>query len=401
MAASASGDTFEKHKKWLPVGPNPSAIVAADLNGDGWPEIVTADVGTLTSPREERPAHDQLSFLVAHEDLDYEPLPQLQTGFAPYCIVVANIDALKAPDLVVGNFLATRNRDVSLFRNLRDNLFEASHFAIPPDRELAYKRMRDGDGAPVFTRPGVTSLIVRDINHDGYRDVVATGWSTDMLAFLPGVADSYFGPPRFTRAMGAPRDVKAADFNGDGEIDLVATLYSLGQVALWRGDGTGAFAPAGHFLSRGRLPHKVQVADINGDGELDLAVSHCHTDDSIVLFYGDGDFRFSASQEILLGEDREVLEHEVRDILVTDLNGDGRPDIAAACYASSQVIVLINCSKDAALPQSFEREMYEYEDAQPRSLCGADFNRDGQQDLAVTLWGANSVSLLLGKGRKK
>ena len=105
MSVGAGADTFEKHTRWLPVGPNPSAIAAADLNGDEWPEIVTADVGSLTDPREERPAHDQLSFLVALGDLDYEPQPQLQTGFAPYCIAVIrrtdlNVEGFSVPGAV-------------------------------------------------------------------------------------------------------------------------------------------------------------------------------------------------------------------------------------------------------------------------------------------------------------
>ena len=33
------------------VGPNPSAIVAVDINGDGWPEIITADRGQLGDSR--------------------------------------------------------------------------------------------------------------------------------------------------------------------------------------------------------------------------------------------------------------------------------------------------------------------------------------------------------------
>ncbi|MDQ1255984.1 MAG: hypothetical protein QG656_579, partial [Candidatus Hydrogenedentes bacterium] len=187
--------TFVDQGRRLTVGANPSAIVAPDLNEDGLPEIVTADIGTMTDPREERPAHDQLSLLVAKGDLAYEPQPQLQTGFAPYAIVVANVDALKAPDLVVGSFLADRQRNFTLFRNLRNNLFEAIDFGIPRDTELPYKRQTDGDGASVFTTPGITSMIVADVNHDSYRDVVAAGWSSDLLVFLPGVPETYFGPP--------------------------------------------------------------------------------------------------------------------------------------------------------------------------------------------------------------
>ncbi|NIA13580.1 MAG: hypothetical protein GWP08_05820 [Nitrospiraceae bacterium] len=399
VAFGARGDTFKKHKKWLQVGPNPSAIVALDLNEDGLPEIVTADIGTMGDPRQEKPANDELCLLVATGDLTYEDHPRLRTGFAPYAIVTANIDALKAPDLVVASFLATGNNDVALFRNMGDNLFEPSYLSAP-DALLTYERTRDADDEPVFTVPGVTSVAVRDFNHDRYNDVVATGWASDVLLYFPGQANTKFGEPVILDAKGGPRDIKIADFDGDQEADLVVTLYSAHEVGLWRGDGKGAFEPAARFGSRGRLPTKVQVADFNGDKKLDLAVSHCYSDDSVVLFFGDGGFSFAVSQEILLGEAREVLEHEIRDLLVRDLNADGKIDLAVACYGSSQVLVLINESEPGAMRQTFRTESYKYEDARPRALCAADFNQDGAIDLGVALWRANAVSLLLGEPEK-
>lgn len=412
-AASAKSGTesplFKKHPKQYPVGPNPSAIAAADLNDDTYPEIVTADTGALTDSHEERPANDQVSLLVSRGALEYEPQPQLGTGFAPYAIAVANFDALKARDIVVGCFHDVRNRDITLFRNLGGNLFEAHAFAVPTEGELVYKRMLDGDSAPIFCTPGITSLTVpecppsersqrpSDANHDGYRDVVAAAWSSDALVFLPGTADTYLGTPAVIPAPGGPRDVKAADFDKDGEVDLAATLYSSGQAGLWKGDGAGGFEPAAHFSSRGRLPHKLQIADVNLDGTLDIVVSHCYVDDSIVIFYGDGGFEFSTSQELLLGEDREKLESEIRDLVVADLNGDGRPDIAAACYGSGEVTVLINASSGTEKGQVFRKHVYGFKEGRPRALCAADFNGDRKTDIAVALWDANAVAFLLAQ----
>lgn len=394
----AAIQTFEHVDRHMFVGPNPSAIVAADLNGDGRPEIVTADRGTLTSPREERPANNELSFLVAQEDGSYQTQPPLRAGYAPYEIAVANIDALKAPDLVVVSFLAVRNRDLCLFRNLGEDLFDASYYSVP-DRPVQYTKMFDGDNAPVFTTPGITALAVEDVNHDRFRDIIATGWSSDILITFLGTRGTFFGTPRLTAAYGGPRDIEAADFDGDREIDLVTTMYSSGEVTLWKGDGKGDFREAARFPSRGHLPHKVQVHDINGDGKLDLAVSHCHSDDSVVLFYGDGGFVFGTSQEISVGKDRSVLEHEIRDMVVRDLTGDGRPDIAVACYASQQVVVLINQSSGSEIPQSFTKEIYPFEKGRPRALCVADFNQDGRNDLAVALWETDTVGFLEATGK--
>jgi len=96
----------------------------------------------------------------------------------------------------------------------------------------------------------------------------------------------------------------------------------------------------------------------------------------------------------MLGKDRDVLEHEIRDIAVTDLNGDGRPDIAAACYASASVVVLFNVSTDAAPQQQFRNETYTFKEGHPRALAVADFDNDTRPDIAVALWETNSVGLM-------
>lgn len=387
---------FEHHSTRFRVGPNVTSIVAVDMNDDGLPEIITSDRGRMYDPREERPAQDLLSYLTAQKALEYTPRPQLLSGFGPYCIVVANLDALKAPDLVVANFLATRHRDLTLLRNIGPHLFESLHFTVN-DEAIRYTKMRDGDDTPIFTTPGLTSLAVFDVDSDGYRDVVATAWSSDVLLYFPGVEQEFLGTPQIIAAKGGPRDIEMADFNKDGHIDLAVTLYSTNEVGLWEGDGAGGFVETARFASRGLLPHKLEVADVNGDDYLDIIVSHCHGDDSIVIFYGNGGFKFDVSQEIMLGKVRGKIEREIRDIVVSDLDQDGKPDLAAACYASNEVVVLRNRSKDERLPQIFDRETYDFNSGKPRALCVSDFNSDGKRDLGVALWGTDSVALLLGR----
>ena len=398
VAACAASQTFAKHSKWFMVGPNPCAIVGHDLTGDGIPEIVTADRGAMGDPSEERPANDEMSFLVAQGPLEYVAQPPLRAGFAPWCIAVANMDALKAPDLVVASFHESGRRHVTVFLNIGDNLFRKQHAAVP-EGSAVYRRHRDVDQRPVFTVPGLTSLVVRDLDGDGYRDVVATGWSSDVLAVFPGAEDTCLGTPRLIAAPGGPRDVAVADLDGDGHVDLVTTMYVSGEIVLWRGDGEGGFTEEDRFRSREGLPHKVRVADVNGDGATDLVVSHCHTADSVVVHYGEDGFSFPVTQELLLGADRRLVEHEIRDILVEDLDSDGKLDIAAACSASNQVAIFMNRSDHRAPAQEFDVERYSYsrQGAQPRALCSADFNGDGEPDVGVALREANAVALLLSR----
>jgi len=393
-AGAAWAETFTLHGQFYSVGPNPVAIVAADFNGNGWPEIITADRGLMSDPSEERPANDELAFLVAEGDLDYTAQPPLRADFAPYALAVANVASPRQPDLLVGSFMATRQRDLSYFRNIGDNLFESSHFNVRGEY-LPYTQVRDSDEQPVFTRPGITSITVGDFNGNGRQDVIATGWSSDVLLFFPGLEGEHFGEPRTISAPGGARSVEGVDLDGNGTLDLVAAMYSSHEVAVWRGEGDGQFEPVTRFPSRGRLPHRIRAADMNGNGRKDLVVSHCYGDDSVVIFYGDGAFGFASSQEMVLGENRNAIEHEIRDMAVADFTGNGRPDIAVACYASSRVTVMLNRSEGETLPQRFEMEHYSFERGRPRALSVADFNRNGRPDIAVALWEANAVALLL------
>lgn len=394
----ASAQTFVKDSLRIRLGPNVTSLVGADLNGDGLPEIIATERGPLSDPRrtETPPARNHISFFVAEGPMQYRAQPQLPSGFGPYRVVVANIDALKAPDLVVGSFLATKNHDITLLRNLGKNHFEPSHYTVNDD-DLRYTKTRDGDNYPVFTTPGITSLVVEDFNADGFRDVLATGWSSDVLVFFPGTAENYFGDAVLTRAAGGPRDLAVADFNKDGHADLVVTMYSSNEITLWRGDGAGAFEEVDRFSSRGKLPHKVHTADFDKDGRLDIAVSHRHADDSIVIFYGSGKFAFHESVEIALGEDRGLIEYEIQDFVTGDFDRDGDVDLAAACYSANEVVVLLNTGGRERSAQAFRKETYSFKNGKPRVLCVSDFNTDGKPDLGVVLWEADSIAFLLGK----
>ena len=377
------------------VGPNPNAIACRDLNDDGFADIVTADRGELADPREERPANDELSVLLADDKMNFtRQTPSLKTGFGPYAVVIANVDGLKWPDIVVCNFHEVRHRDVTVFLNLHaEGIFKPVEIRVP-EETMGYARQKDGEGVPLFTKPGLTAAAVQDVNGDGLRDLLAVSWSCDAIVFMQGDKDAIFAAPRTLPAPGAPRDLRLGDLNGDGKTDMAVVYYATSEVGVWLGDERGEFTEHTRFPTRGNLPTTVRIADMNGDGSPDIIVSHCHTEDNVVIFYNDPAGTWACSQEICLGKDRRVMEHEIRDIAVDDLNGDGRNDIAVACSASKEVAVLLNASRGPEMPQSFSRETYAFSEGRPRALDAADLDGDAKKDLAVALWDVNAVGVM-------
>jgi hypothetical protein len=395
-AIAENGDhSLKRHTRMFRVGAHPVALVLADLTGDGRPEIITANRGLLANPNEEVPANDEISVLVASEDVNYTHGAQLETGFAPYDIEAVNVDGQRALDLVSVNFMARRGRDLSVFRNLGESKFEPIHFEVMSDR-LEYLRHRYPDDEPAFTKPGFTSIAVERIDEDEYRDAIAAGWCSDVLVYFPGTADRIFGEPEFWSAPGGPFDVQVIDLDHDGSMEIVTTYYSAGAIGIWARGEDERFEEVKRFASGGALPHRVRIVDIDGDGHLDLVVSHRHRDDNVVIWYGAGKLRFDRMQKLEAGVDDWAVEHDIRDIAIGDFDGNGRPDIAAAAPVSRQCIVWFQELRDGQ-PPTFREERYTFKETEgrPGALAAADVDGDGDIDLGVALWDSNVVTFLL------
>jgi hypothetical protein len=88
-----------------------------------------------------------------------------------------------------------------------------------------------------------------------------------------GKGDGSFGTPNTGPLPWESYSLRMADFDGDGNADLVALTLQYGQVYLLRGRGDGNFASA-MGSNIGTTSQDLAVADFNGDGALDLAVAN-------------------------------------------------------------------------------------------------------------------------------
>lgn len=229
-----------------------------------------------------------------------------------------------------------------------------------------------------------------DLNNDGRRDVIIANYSNNTLSLLLGNGDGSFQAPRVVasgEAGATVNHVASGDLNGDGKADLVSANYVAGgSLSVFIGNGDGVVQPARRIASGGQ-PYSVVLADLNGDGKLDIA-AHAASAAQIYAYLGNGDGTFQAvraSPSTVTG----------RGYLSTgDLNGDGQVDLLLSGYEAERVVSLLgngNGFFQAArvLPGG---------GGGPFGASLADVTGDGRLDALVARYNIDTVSVLRGVG---
>jgi hypothetical protein len=129
------------------------------------------------------------------------------------------------------------------------------------------------NGSPISFGQNLDAIVVADFNGDGKLDVAVTDSGANDVYILLGNGDGTFGTPTAITVGNDPDAIVAGDFNSDGKLDLAVANLGDNTVTLLLGNGDGTFTPAsGSPYAVGKGPFAIAAADFNGDGKLDLAV---------------------------------------------------------------------------------------------------------------------------------
>jgi hypothetical protein len=179
---------------------------------------------------------------------------------------------------------------------------------------------------------------VADMNRDGNQDLVVLNASAVSVAVLIGNGDGSFRPRREFAAGEYANSLALGDFDGDHAID-VAVANHYGEVTLLFGDGGGSLRSGIEITDAGSLQWIIS-GDWNGDGKMDLATTR-ESGNTIHLLMNRGDGKFAPGDYLGTGTGPER-------VLVTDLDGDQRPDMVAANLYESSMSILLGIPSSAA-----------------------------------------------------
>jgi hypothetical protein len=219
--------------------------------------------------------------------------------------------------------------------------------------------------------------------------VVANGNGT--VSVLLSNGNNTFKAPETLSLSAIPTGVAVGDFNGDGKLDI-GTANSDGSVSVLLGKGNGTFGAPITSAAGGSLT-SVAVGDFNRDGKPDLVVG---TKTGLDILLGNGNGSFQLKQQVTI--EREIhgftFVAPVSAVAVTDLRGDGKPDVVAS--ADGQLSILLG-NGDGTVQQPFT-PLGGYD----ASFVVGDFNGDGKPDIATSnlpqLSAGPSISVLTGEG---
>jgi hypothetical protein len=304
----------------------------------------------------------------------FDAAQSFRTNTAATRTAIADFNGDGAPDLAVGSPAATT---VLLGRG--DGTFAEPGNDVP-------------HGATTITP------ISADVDGDGTMDLVTM--ANGSLVISAGKGDGTFdtGTISSLAPSNDPVDAAAADFDGDGRLDLAITFGSHGGVAIAHNDGGRHFNAT--QLDTGFIGTAIRAADLNHDGKPDLVVGARDTS-ALFIFLNDGAGGFGAPA-------RYGTVSTVFDIVVLDMNRDGKLDLIAATdthrgFTFDNASNLFMGHGDGSFDPGLIVQLPGPLSPSPsfeQSLVTADFNHDQKADLVsrLTLHSDSMASVYLGAG---
>ena len=360
----------------------PGAIVTADFNGDGQPDLAVSEPCELLPPCNTQ-STGNVKILLGRPDGTFFVASSVAVSNLPTALATGDFNGDGKIDIAVSNYGAAT---VTILLNDGHGKFTAVPSTIPVD--LTPTSIAVGD----FNRDGKLDLAVA--NSVAYCTPAPVGCTTNAVSIRLGRGDGTFLAAPSITGTGATNDrVTTADLNRDGILDLVLDVEATPSVLVYLGKGDGTFSA---IASPPTVAYEEPGAfgDVNRDGRLDLVsavgIYPDFNQSILATTLGNGDGLFHA------GPQSPVAEDLTGGGLLADFNGDGKLDFAEPGFPSDHFDFFLGNGHGAfSLTNS---TIVGHIPAGGAAVVG-DFNGDGKLDLATVTGpsAGGTLSILLQK----
>lgn len=308
----------------------------------------------------------------------------------PYHVAIGDIDGDGKPDVVSTSYLGGT---VSIFRNTGNaGTWTGSSFATKVDINVG--------GYYLF------EVKLADFDNDGKLDIALVSYNTSQLFILKNNSSpGNISAANFTQTTyltgSSPYALATGDFDQDGKIDIITGNYGANTLSIFKNNGIAGTITAASFTKLTDIPsggntYQIEVADLNDDGKLDLIMANYNSANFTIRQNISTPDNIQFRNQVNFSESTQPIS-----VRAGDIDNDGKLDLVFTGYSGAVNVAyrnVISVSGATITSASFTNRSTFAANVWPHGLDLGDLDGDGRVDMIAANYNSSNISVYRNTG---